>query len=141
MNEVLLDSNCDQQNCKLKLGVSQAFILNSINRNSTLNNNGNKYFESIFTSPNGKKLLRKCRIGTLEQYKDVIQGKKKTLLTIPPQFTYDKRIKPTTSIDEVAIEGRIRHDIGKTEKELRDIKAFRSIYLPQAGKEIFMDLF
>ena len=134
MNEVLLDSNCDQQNCKLKLGASHAFILNSINRNSNLNNNGKTFFESIFTSPNGKKLLRKCRLGTLEQYQDVIKGKKKTLLTIPPQFTYDKRIKPTTSIDEVAIEGKIKQKNGKTEKELRDIKAFRSIYLPQAGE-------
>ena len=134
MNEVLLDSNCDQQNCKLKLGASHAFILNSINRNSNLNNNGKTFFESIFTSPNGKKLLRKCRLGTLEQYQDVIKGKKKTLLTIPPQFTYDKRIKPTTSIDEVAIEGKIKQKNGKTEKELRDIKAFFTFDMPTGQK-------
>ena len=134
MDDFLLDLNCDRQNCNLRLGVSQAFKSNSKKRKIRLKNHGKDFFQSIFTSPNGSKMLNKCRIGTQEQYPDVINGKRKILVTLPPQFTYDKRIKATSSVDEMVIENKVNDKVCKNEKELRDIKAFRSIYLPQAGE-------
>ena len=134
MDGFLLDSNCDRQSCNLQLGVSEAFKSNLMRRKKILKNYGKTFFQSIFTSPNGSKMLNKCRIGTQEQYPDVINGERKTLVTLPPQFTYDKRIRTTASIDEEEIENRVTDKLCKNEKELRDIKAFRSIYLPQAGE-------
>ena len=71
----------------------------------------------------------------MESYPDVMNCERKTLVTSPPQFQYSAQMKDTSTVlDEEALEQIIKDKKYKDEADLKDIKHFRAMYLPQAGE-------
>ena len=97
MNGLLLDSNCDLKKCGLKLGVSQEFICKARKRRLCLKRSGKDFLKHCFSSPNSQKIFQKCDDRTKETYADVINGERKSLVTCPPQFEYNSKIKEQSS--------------------------------------------
>ena len=137
----LLDTNCaGAPKCTLRLGISQAYNSNSLQRRQGLKYHGYKRLSDIFDSPNGKKIFAKIKDRTEEAYPDVIAGKRRTIITSPPQFENNSKLTDTFSVVEEALEDIIAKKKGD-ENELKDIKQFRADYLPQAGeRDVFNPL-
>ena len=141
MNQLLLDINCDRRKCNLQLGASQVFVLNAAKRREALKYCRSNYLRNCFNSPNGEKIFQKCAERTMEAYPDVLNGDRKTLVTSPPQFEYNSRIKDTSTVVDEGLERIVNEKLYKNEEELKDINKFRSIYLPQAGeRDVFSPL-
>ena len=141
MIQLLSDKNCDRKKCNLQLGSSNAFVLNARRRRLDLKYHGTNYLRRIFSSRNGIKILQKCEQGIKERYSDVLNGKRRTLITSPPQFDYNTRMKDTATIVEAGLEKIIENKFYKDVEELNDINKFRAIYLPQAGeRDVFSPL-
>ena len=104
MNQLLSDKNCDRTKCNLQLGSSQAFILNASRRRLGLKYYGNNYLRHIFHSPNGEKIFQKCEERTKDNYPEVLSGERRTLVTSPPQFEYNSKIKGTSTVVEAGLE-------------------------------------
>ena len=131
MFSVLSDKNCTLGTCHLKLGASSSFQSKSRHRKECLNHFGYNYLTQTFDSEKGKKILDKCDKITKEKYEDVINGKRKTLITSPPHFIYSSKLNDF-SVMESELENKVVNKEIKDKAELKDILDFRKIYLPQA---------
>ena len=136
----LLDTNCKGKGCSFRLGISQAYNLYSSQRRQGLEHHGYKYIPPVFESINGKKIIEKIKERTIEAYPDVMTGKRRTIITSPPQFEYNSKLTATFSVVEEALE-KIASEKLKGEDELKHINQFRADYLPQAGeRDVFNPL-
>ena len=71
----------------------------------------------------------------------MINGERKSLVTCPPQFEYNSKIKEQSTVADDVLEKIVQERLYKSENELKDINKFRAIYLPQAGeRDIFSPL-
>jgi len=123
------------------LGASFSFHSKSRHRKECLNHFGYNYLTQTFDSENGRKILDKCDEKTEEKYKDVLNGKRRTLITSPPHFVYSSKLNPNFSVMESELENKVLNEENEDKAELKDILAFRKIYLPQAGeRDIFNPL-
>ena len=146
MFSVISDKNCTLGTCKLKLGASSSFQSKSRQRKECLKHFGYNYLTQTFDSENGRKILDKCDKMTEEKYKDVLNGERRTMITSPPHFIYSSKIKDFSVMEKELedekerLEKLVEKEL-KDEAELKDIKEFRKIYLPQAGeRDVFNPL-
>ena len=141
MFRILSDKNCNFNTCRLKLGASTSCDSNLRRRREGLKYFGYTYLTKTFDSENGKKILYKCDKATEEKYEDVVNGKRKTLITCPPHFIYNSKLNTGFSVMEEELEKKIDDEELKSSSELKEILDFRKIYLPQAGeRDIFNPL-
>ena len=138
MINILSDKKCDLSFCQLKLGASSSFDSKILHRRKPLKHFGYSYLTKTFDFDNGKKILDKCEKETKEKYKDVISGKRKTLITCPPHFIYISKLKNDSSVMESEID-RLMEENEANDIELKDIQDFRKVYLPQAGERDVFD--
>ena len=108
MFSVLSDKNCTLGTCKLKLGASSSFQSKSRHRKECLNHFGYNYLTQTFDSENGRKILEKCDEKTEEKYKDVLDGKRRTLITSPPHFAYNSKLKDDFSVMDGELEKKLQ---------------------------------
>ena len=124
----LSDKNCSRftsagrGSCTLKLGASSTFKSKSDNRRKDLKHFGYAYLTTTFAFDSASKILQKCEEKTQEKYADVINGKRKTLLTCPPHFIYTSELKSDFSVMEDKMEKKME----KSENVLKDEEKVKS---------------
>ena len=100
MYRTLSDEKCDMGKCRLKMGASKAFNSKASLRKEGIKFFGYDYLQKTFDSENGKKILEKCDEETKKKYEDVISGKRKTLITSPPHFVYNSKLKDFSVMED-----------------------------------------
>ena len=136
-----LDINCDTSYCNLRLGFSSKFAVKVRNRKLTKYQRKH-YLKNIFRSQNGQKIFNKCENQTQDYYGDVLDGTRKTLVTLPPIFQYNSRTSPTSNAWESELSDKIKKLQFVDNKELQSIQKYLEFVLPQSSeRNIYNALF
>lgn len=135
------DTNCDNSYCNLKLGFSSKFASKVRNRKLTKCHR-RYYMKNIFSSQNGQKIFNKCENQTKLYYGDVLNGTRKTLVTLPPIFQYNSRTSPISNAWESELSDKIKNLQFVDNKELQSIQKYLEYVLPQSSeRNIYNALF
>ena len=126
----LSDKNCESY-CNLKQGSDFEFLCKL---RSQASRRGKRHIRKIMKSKEGKKIFDENRKRTRKEYPKVYSQKQGSLIAFPPFFTFDSRIKETTTFSEQDLERRVKEGDVKDEDELTFIQKLLKTASPQLGE-------